>query len=181
MGDVDLTTIPFGELKTELSRRGTFPSQLFNEDDLKKDRAFAPIFQSVVDLTKSSEAKDAELKKLKEENVTVAKTAQAATARARFDKMLEEMKLTPKLKAYLQNSFPAKVEDATDDALKKIIESGTTAYQVAVKTFGVKEDVPAQRTDQGSQAAGQGAAGEDGDMTKAKNNPLLEEDVSLST
>ncbi len=174
MSDVDLTTIPFGELQGELKRRGTFPSQLFTVEDLQKDRAFVPIFEQATTDKKSIEAKDKELKELKEKHATAEKVAQASTARARFDKMLETMKLTPRLKAYLQNSFPKEVADASDEALKRIVDSGTEAYQVAVKTFGVKDEAPpAQRTD--------GQKSEADDMSKAENNPLLEEDVSLST
>ena len=168
---MDLTTIPFGEIVDELHRRGTFPSQIFKEDDLKTDRTFGPLFQRLEALAKSDAEKDIAIKKLQQEKLESQQALQTTTAQERFNKMVDGAALTPRQKEYVKGSYPKKLADTSDEALKAFLDAKVEDYKVAAKAFGVKEEaLPAQRTGDKEPAEGD-------DVTKAKNNPLLEEDI----
>lgn len=167
-----IDTLPFNDIVAELKRRVTFPSQIFTIDDLKKDRAFAGIFAENEELTGKVKTAEAELKKVKDEAVAKDQKLASTTAKERYVKMVDVMTLTPKQKEYLKDSFPAQIPDASDEALQKFASSKLEDYKVAAKAFGVKEELPPQNQPPAKD-------GEKGDLTKAANNELLEEDVAL--
>jgi hypothetical protein len=169
---IDLTTLPFDDIAREVARRKTFPSQLFTIEDLKKDREFVKVFDDAETGKKTLVQRDAELKAEKDAKVVSDKALQSSTAKERFVKMVDAMTLTPKQKEYIKNSYPAVVEDASEEGLKKFVAAKVEDYKVVVKTFGVKDELPSQ----GDKKAGAGVVDTE-DQTKAANNPLLEEDL----
>lgn len=169
----DLTTVPFGELAAEMKRRTTFPSQLFTVEDLKNDRTFGKLFADNEQLDKKAKELAVELEKVKQEALAKDKTLLAQTAKTRFEKLVDGMTLTPKQKAYVKGSFPKTIEDASDEALQKFVSTRLEDYQVAAKAFGVKDELPEQSGDGGKKQ------NDEGDLTKAAGNELLEDDLEL--
>ncbi len=169
----DLTVVPFGELAAEMKRRTTFPSQLFTVDDLKKDHTFGKLFADNEQLDKKAKELETELAKVKEEAIAKDKTLLAQTAKTRFEKLVDGMTLTPKQKAFVKGSFPTKLDDASDDALQKFVSGKLEDYKVAAKAFGVKDELPEQSGNEGAKKT------DEGDLTKAAGNELLEEDLTL--
>jgi hypothetical protein len=173
MSDIDLTTVAWSDLQREFERRRLLPSQVFKVDDLKKDPEFRGVFEA-------SEATTAELKKAKDALASLtkaqeetAKALQTSTAKERFEKVLTTLTLTPRQREYAKNAFPAKLEDASDEALKRIIDASLESYKVAAKTFGVVDELPAQR------GASEGDSKDGTDFNKVKDNELLKEDAII--
>lgn len=184
MGDaVDLTTVRFSELVEEVKRRNTYPHQLFTLDDLRGDREFGRLFTESEQLTKKVKDQDEQIKKLADEKKASEQAAMKASARQRYDAMLGEVKLTPKQKVFLQKSFPDKAEDLSDVALKAHIDGRLRDYKTLMQTLNIKEDAPAatheDETELESAEEGSAEFKDEGeaDLSKAKNNPLLEEDL----
>ena len=169
----DLTVVPFGELTAELKRRTTFPSQLFTVEDLKNDRAFGKLFADNEQLDKKAKELEVELAKVKEEALVKDKTLMAQTAKTRFEKLVDGMTLTPKQKAFVKGSFPAKLDDASDESLQKFVSTKLEDYKVAARAFGVKDELPEQSSDGGQKQT------DAEDLTKTAGNELLEEDLSI--
>ena len=169
----DLTVVPFGELTAELKRRTTFPSQLFTVEDLKNDRAFGKLFADNEQLDKKAKELEVELAKVKEEAIAKDKTLMAQTAKTRFEKLVDGMTLTPKQKAFVKGSFPAKLDDASDESLQKFVSTKLEDYKVAARAFGVKDELPEQSSDGGQKQT------DAEDLTKTAGNELLEEDLSV--
>jgi len=174
MSDLDLTTVPFGALVQEMKRRDTFPSQIFTVEDLKKDHALAGVFAENETLKKQVADKDGEVKKLNDAKVAGDKALQTTTAKERFTAMVDKMTLTPKQKAFVTKSYPAKMDDVSDEGLKRFVDEKLEDFKVAAQTFDIKEELPAQG------AGDKGAAGGSDDLSKAANNPLLEADLDLT-
>jgi len=173
MSDIDLSTVPFSKLVQEMQTRQTVPSQLFKLEDLKKDPAFAKVFADSEALDKTVKEREAELKKLKDEKLAADKALAATTAKTRFETMVDSMTLTPKQKTFVKESFPKQMEDVSDAALKTFIEGKLEDFKVAAKAFNVTDELPAQ-------GGAQQKAGDKDDLTKAANNPLLEEDAEIA-
>lgn len=173
MSDIDLSTVPFSKLVQEMQTRQTVPSQLFKLEDLKKDPAFAKVFADSEALDKTVKEREAELKKLKDEKLAADKALAATTAKTRFETMVDSMTLTPKQKTFVKESFPKQMEDVSDAALKTFIEGKLEDFKVAAKAFNVTDELPAQ-------GGATQKAGDKNDLTKAANNPLLEEDAEIA-
>jgi hypothetical protein len=165
---MDITTVPFGELVQEMKRRNTFPHQLFTLEDLKDDREFSKLITEKDELTRKLAIKDDEFKKLNDAKVAQERAMAMGTAKDRFVKVVDSMVLTPKQKQFVKNSFPTSMDDASDVAIQRLIASKLEDFKVAVQTFDIKDELPAQGTQEPSDSE---------DFTKAAANPLLEEDL----
>ncbi len=172
---LDLSTASFDDIVTELKARKTFPHQLFTVEEVQADVAFKPVFDESARLKATVAERDATIKKLTDEKTVSDGALRASTARGRYDAFVGAMKLTPRQKTFLQKAYPSKIADASDEALKAFIATKLEDFKSVALALDVKEELP-----------GQGSAEEEGqereevqkdDLTKAKNNPLLEEDM----
>jgi len=173
---IDLTTVGFNDLIVEVKRRNTFPSQIYSLDEIKADNKIKPTFDEIETLKGQLKTKDEEIKQLKEEKVQLDKKTQLSTAKQRFTNLLnsEEVKLTDLQKTYMEKKFKEdKVSDLTDEGLKKLRDDLLISYQEDVAIFGPGDG----KTIPGA-GGGSGTDNKD-DLTKASNNELLTEDVSL--
>jgi hypothetical protein len=167
MGDIDLSTVPFDNLADEIRARKTWPSQIFTADQVQKDREFVKLFDDGTASKKRIEEQDVELKKLREEKALADRALTSVTARDRFSKLVEGMPMTPRQKAFVLKSFPEKVDDASDGALKLFVERKLEDYKQAADVFGVKDELPAQKKTEGG----------DENPNRAESNPFLKADV----
>jgi hypothetical protein len=166
----ELKTVPFAELVTELKRRNTFPTQVFSLDEIKKDREISPIFEKLDKLEKDIQVKDKSLKDLEEEKKTLSKQINSVTAKDRLVKILDENKLIPttdKQRKFIKERFK-NIEDTSDEGLKKYIQSEIDERKRILDIEGI----PEKDNDSGNTKT------PNSDMTKAENNPLLEEDYN---
>jgi len=168
----ELKTVPFAELVTELKRRNTFPTQVFSLDEIKKDREISPIFEKLDKLEKDIQVKDKSLNDLEEEKKTLSKQINSVTAKDRLVKILDENKLIPttdKQRKFIKERFK-NIEDTSDEGLKKYIQSEIDERKRILDIEGI----PEKENDTGNTKT------PTGDMTKAENNPLLEEDFNAN-
>lgn len=174
---IDLTTVTFNDLIVEVKRRNTFPSQIYTLDEIKADRIVKPAFDEAEALKGQLTAKDNEIKQLKTNQETLNKQTQQSTAKQRWMNLLTngDVKLTDLQKKYAEENFKEdQIPDLTDDGLKKFRDSLLSAYQKNAAFFGSGKE-PETHTNQG----GKSGTENKNDLTKAANNELLLEDVSL--
>lgn len=172
---LDLTTVTFNDLIAEVKRRNTFPSQIYSLDEIKADNKIKPTFDEVETLKGQVKTKDEEIKQLKTNQEELNKKTQLSTAKQRFTNLLNggDVKLTDLQKNYMEKKFKEdKISDLTDEGLKKLRDDLLVSYQEDVAIFGTGD-----KTIPGT-GGGSGTIEKD-DLTKASNNELLAEDVSL--
>jgi hypothetical protein len=169
---MDLNTVPFSELVTEVKRRNTYPTQIFSLDEIKKDREILPILDKLEKLEKEITAKDKSLKDLEAEKTTLSKKIESVTAKDKLAEILTAKKLitvSDKQKVFIEKRFKG-IEDLSDEGFKKYIESEINEYKAMVEILGAPTDEIVSNDDTTSAT----------DATKAKNNPLLEEDFNAN-
>jgi hypothetical protein len=167
MGDIDLMTVPLAELKRIVRERQLFPSQLFGLEEIRADREFGKIVTENDGLKTEVGALKGDLEKARGEKVQADKALISVTARDRFSKLVEGMPMTPRQKAFVLKSFPEKVDDASDGALKLLVDRKLEDYKQAADVFGVKDELPAQKKTEGG----------DENPNKTEANPFLKADV----
>lgn len=174
---VDLTTVNFTELVGEIKRRNTFPSQLFTLDEIKVDKVLKPLLEENETLKGQVKTKDEEIKQLKTSHEQLDKQAKQSTAKQRFNELITngDIKLTDEQKEYVNRRFKEnRLTDFSDDGLKGYRDLLLEDYKddAAFRAKGSGTGVPG--------GGGQGGTNNDKtDLTKAANNELLSEDVSL--
>lgn len=169
---MDLSTVSFSELAGEMKRRNTFPHQLFTLDELKQDKQIIPIIDELDKLRKELTTKDESLKDLEAEKTALSKKIDSVSAKDKIAKILEEdnlVKTTETQRKFIIERFKG-IDDVTDEGIKKYIESEVRECKALIKILGVPEDGMAVN-DSAPSVSG-------ADATKAKNNPLLEEDFN---
>jgi hypothetical protein len=169
---MDLNTVPFSELVTEVKRRNTFPTQIFSLDEIKKDREIIPFFEKLEKLEKEITAKDKSLKDLEVEKTTLSKKIESVTVKDKLAKILTDNKLvtvTDTQRKFIEKRFKG-IEDTSDEGIKKYIESEIVEYKSMIEILGAPKDEIVSNDDTTSVT----------DATKAKNNPLLEEDFNAN-
>lgn len=167
---MDLSTVSFSELAGEMKRRNTFPHQLFTLDELKQDKQIIPIIDELDKLRKEITDKDKSLKDLEAEKTALSKKIDSVSAKDKIAKILDEdnlVKTTETQRKFIMERFKG-LDDVTDEGIKKYIESEVKECKALIKILGVPEENMAGNVDT--------TPGDD--ATKAKNNPLLEEDFN---
>jgi len=133
--------LTFEEVKAAVRSMNIYPRQLFTEDDLKQDRTFGKVFES-------NETLKAENERLLKDNTEIAAKSKEAIRKtaisdseASLNKLMEEG-YTDKQKSYIKTQFdPEKVEDLSDDGLKKFLEESKVKFAETAKLFGVTDSV----------------------------------------
>jgi hypothetical protein len=169
---MDLSTVSFSELAGEMKRRNTFPHQLFTLDEIKADKQIIPLVDELDKLRKEITVKDKSLKDLEVEKTTLSKKIESVTAKEKLIKILTDKKLvtvSDKQKAFIEKRFKG-IEDTSDEGFKKYIESEIEERKNILDIEGLPKDEIVSNDDTTSAT----------DATKAKNNPLLEEDFNAN-
>ena len=168
---MDLSTVSFSELAGEVKRRNTFPHQLFSLDEIKKDKEIIPLVDELDKLRKETKEQDKKLKDSEAEKTVLSKRIESVTAKDKLSKILVENKLVPvtdKQRGFIEKRFKG-IDDTSDEAIKKYIESEIVEFKSFVELVGAPKD-DAKSNDK--------LPDDKKDMTKAANNPLLEEDFN---
>lgn len=135
--------VTFRDIQDFIKERNVFVHQLFTEQDLKNDREFGSLFETVAEKDKEIEALKKELEDTKTESAEVAKKAKVATAKDRFDTLIPD-DLTAKQKAFITSRFKAEaIAVMSDDEVKKYIENERNEFAETAKLFGVTDNSPA--------------------------------------
>lgn len=167
---MDLTTINFSDLIGEVKRRQTFPSQIYSLDEIKQDNKFLPVFTELESLKTKLTEKDTEIETIKNENKTLVMEGQKATAKERLNSIMQSVNVTELQKNWIEKSFEkGKIEDYTDDSLKSFVTSELDNFKDYAPLLSNGKDLDLEKNRTPSDTD---------DMTKAENNPLLEEDYN---
>lgn len=169
--NMDLSTISFSELAGEVKRRNTFPHQLFSLDEIKRDKEIIPIIDELDKLRKESKEQEKKLKDSEAEKIVLSKRIESVTAKDKLSKILTDNKLvvtTDKQRKFIESRFKG-IEDTSDEGFKKYIETEIEERKKILDIEGLPKD-DAKSNEKTSETSD--------DMTKAANNPLLEEDFN---
>lgn len=174
------------ELK-EAIKKGKFkPSEVFAEDDLKKD----PYVSDIVSRTGREAARrvrDEEVTEVKEqlkvitgERDTLSSQLMQVRSKSVLETLSQERKLDDKQKKFLDRKSETFKTDSKDDAglkidLNKFIDGALEEYRGIAELFGVKIDKqPEKENDPGTPASDMGGLqSDDSNLTDPKNNPLI--------
>lgn len=134
--------LTFQDVVMAVKRMNIFPSQLYSFEDVKEDRRFSKDFgdmeKRAVDAEKERDdfkTKYDELEKSSSENN---KKALKADSNDRMQKLIPEG-TTDRQKAYIDQLWKSgKVEDFSDDGIKKFIDESIADFAVKAKLFGVE-------------------------------------------
>lgn len=157
------SAITFEDVKHAIREMNIHPSQLYNLDEIKKDREFGNIVENENKITEFEDQK----KKLEDSLKVATRQNQLNTAKGRLADIMKDMQLTEKEVKYIDTQFSETVDDISDEGLKGFVETQKNICKDVISFFGVKDDDITIKT-------GDGLDG--GDSTKASSNPLLEED-----
>jgi hypothetical protein len=157
--------LSFAELKEEVKRMGAFPSQLFDEDDIKRDRNFAGVYNKLEILIEEKGKMETQIDDLK-------RTAALSTVPERIETIIKESKVPQKIADFIRTRFESqkdKIEDLSDKGIEKFIESEQSLFQSVSKTIDPEFNIEKQDK----------TNAEPDDFNKAENNELLEEDFEI--
>jgi hypothetical protein len=128
----------FEEIKQGIKDLNIYPNHIFNEDDLKNDRKFGPLFDKISTLEKENKALDENLKKNNDEFMTLKRSSNLNTAKTRIGKYMQEKSLPKPMQLFIEKSFDEdkeNIEDLSDDGLTKYIDKETKIYQRVMKNI----------------------------------------------
>ena len=131
--------LTFDQVLAGVKKLNVFPWQLFDLETMKKDTTYGKIFTENARLTADNERLTGELKTTTDKSAEAVKQADIASAGTRIDTILGEGH-TQKQIAFIKGRFnPDKVEDLTDEGLKKFVEQGEKEFAETVKLLGVTD------------------------------------------
>lgn len=179
---MDLSQATFPELLAELQKRNVRPNQAFTKEQIEADPAFAPVFEKAKahdDLKKTAEelktkldAETADKEKVNGELKSVKRANEFVTAKPRLEKLMKAENFTAEQAAFVVKRFTDKVEDLTDDGLKKFAQEQVTIYKDAIG-----DSTQSTTGGEGADSSGAGASTDPTDLTKKVNNPMLKADL----
>jgi len=166
-GKADEITLTFDEfvklIQKEINSKRIYPSQFLSKDDLQRDNEFGVLFNELNLLKEDNEKK---AKKLKE----FERASNLSTATKQIDKLLKDSKTPKEISQFITKKFEKeknKIDDLSEKALQDYIAEKTEDFQFAAKIANPDFDI--NQVDGDNKGVG-------GDLTKAENNELLEED-----
>jgi hypothetical protein len=163
----EMIKMTFEDVKKAVKDLNIFPRQIFSAEDLKNDFSVRDMIKSVED--KLTEEKNARIE-LEKVNKNLSRSSQLLTAKDRITNFLKELKLTEKQSAFITDSFTDKIDDLTDEGLKKFIGDKIETFKAVAKYVNPAEESLPDIKKVESES--------DKDFSKAKNNPLLEDDLN---
>jgi len=147
----------FEEVKKYIIEHNVWPNQLFTEDVIINDRVLGKVYTERDAIKNQFTELEKTNKQLKEDGEKIQKDALKTGAEARFKKLFPEG-TTDKQKEFLEKRFnPEKIEDLSDDGLKKIVDSRLEEFKEMASIFGdpkkvdpvkKKNDDPAKTEDE---------------------------------
>jgi len=163
------TQVDFNMLKQLAKGLNAFPSQLFNLDEIKKDREFSNHFNEfdkTVNELNDYKVKESGYKKKIDD---YSRKEQMLTAKQRATVIITNKKLTDKPKAFIEKTLEKEIDklnDLSDVALEKYVTEKYESYKDFV-SLADGSDIKIPSGDKSLTA-------DPGDYTKPENNPLLE-------
>ena len=162
--------VKFTDILNAVKEMKIYPHQLFSEDDLKKDRFVEGLMKKNETLTKDLETSNNKLKELDEAGKEAERKVGLSDANTRFEKLIPEG-ATDKAKAFMKKQFnPEKVEDLSDDSLKKTVDQFQKDYSEYAKMFGVEE----KNEPSGGPSGGESEKGKDDPIDSAVDELMKE-------
>lgn len=161
--------INFNDVQKAVRDMNIHPHQLFKDEDLKNDRQFGKIYDEYQkkidgesDYQKQLKEKEEELSKVKAENIKL-------TSNSRLENIMPDG-LTDKQRTFIQKRFnPEKMEDLSDDGLKKFVEESQGEYKEFASLFGENES---NKPDNDSEES-TGSDGNEGDADKSNVDKVV--------
>jgi len=174
-GDVKMIT--FEQIKQAIKDMHILPRQVFTVDDIKDDRVLGNIYAENESLKKRVDSFEKENEQLKEQKDIYERKTQIITAKDRLNNLMELDNTTDKQRGYIKLMFNDDIKDLSDESLKNFIAIKKEEYKKVAEAdlFGknIDTDIPTAQSGDGKTNAN------NGDYTKAANNELLDEDISM--
>lgn len=173
------TPMTFEEVKKYIIEHNVWPNQLFTEEVMKNDRVFGTLYSDKDALQKSFDELKNTNDTLKEESEKFQKEVKKKGASDRLKNVYPEG-ITDKQKKYLEKQFdPDKIEDLSDDGLKKFVDAGLETFKEMAAIFGDDKKKTSTNTDDGKKKE-DGKTPEDDedldDVEKVVNNIAKDDD-----
>jgi hypothetical protein len=168
------TQVDFAMLEKLAKGLNVYPSQLFNFDEIKKDREFAKEFEEINTLKQEKENLTKEIETFKTENQNLNRSIQLNSAKGKLKELYKESQLTENMQKFIDEIYDEqkdKLEDLSDEGLKAFVENQTKIYQKATNTIENKNDVQLPTGDDQTDVEGH-------DSTKKASNPFLDADYN---
>jgi len=164
----------FYQLVEAVKKYNVHPSQLYNLNDIKKDREFQEYFNEATEKETKLNELQSKYTDLETNYNKINKEVELSSARSRIDKIINsgDLKLTDNQTKFIQKSFDKNKSkiDVSDDGLNEFISSQLDTYKEIVSM------VKPENNDIDAGSGDQALPGDD--FTKADNNPLLDEDYN---
>lgn len=149
------------------------PNQLFDLKGIQSDREFSKYFEELDQSKKSLEDLYKELEDSKTKNTELDRKIKLNNAKGKLDGLYKELNYTDNIKKFIDKMYDEskdKIEDLSDEGLKKFAEDQKKIYQVAVGNTEQQNDIKLPSGD-GSPDLNL----ESNDYSKPDTNPLLKE------
>ncbi len=131
----------FAEIKDAVKNMNIYPHQLFSEDDLKDDRTFGQVFEESTKLKADNERLSKANTEMEAASKSAIRKSEIDTSKGKLDVLMGEG-FTDRQKSFIKRQFdPEKVEDLTDEGLKKFVEEQKTNFAETAKLFGAEKDL----------------------------------------
>lgn len=169
----ELDKVALDDIVKELKRRQTRPTEIFAVEEIMKVKEVQEVAAKVGELETTVNEKNEKIETLESEKTGLIKKTEASTAEGRLKKILEENKATEQQVEYVLPRFKKraeKLEDLSDDALKKFAEDVLEDFTDNAQFFGGSGGEQTTPPAKGNKGA---SDGESADYTKPENNELL--------
>lgn len=167
------TQVDFEMLKKLAKGLNVFPSQLFTFEEIKKDREFKELHETLTEyknLKKDNENYQKEKEDFEKKVKEFTDKENLSTAKERFGEFIKGLKNESE-KIFIEKKFDIdKPLDLTDEGLKNFVKLKQDEYKLIEPVFK-KDNTPIFQPE-GTPPV------DTEDMTKVANNPLLEEDFN---
>lgn len=131
----------FAEIKEAVKNMNIYPHQLFSEDDLKDDRTFGRVFEENTKMKADNERLSKANTEMEAASKSAIRKSEIDTSKGKLDVLMGEG-FTERQKNFIKRQFdPEKVEDLTDEGLKKFVEEQKTNFAETAKLFGAEKDL----------------------------------------
>jgi len=136
--------VTFAEIKSAVKEMNIFPWQLYSEEELKQDRTFGKMDEENGKLKAENERLSKANTEMEAASKDAIRKSEIDTSKGKLDALMGEG-FTDKQKSFIKKQFdPERVEDLTDEGLKKFVEEQKTNFAETAKLFGAK-DIPNEK------------------------------------
>lgn len=127
--DYRMDNLTFEQIKQAVKDLNIFPSQLFSIDIIQQDNGFNTFFDETKRIKDRSAELETQVETLGNKNKSLTMENEKISFKPRFNKIVEEKKLTPTLKTFLQNKFEkASFEEFTTEKIDQFITEQSGEY-----------------------------------------------------